>query len=224
MSNAARKARRAQAKKARRAKRKTPKRGAKGRFLKGGGARRAAAAPAAAPRKRRKTSKRKGNRYMAKRKSTRKGKSKGRKTSHRGRRKGGGGRRGFMPAKDDIHLFMGAAAYGWAESKARADKDFVLNKLPKPIDQLGYTGNTALLLWGAGVLTKNKWIQLAARATAAVGIYQLATRGKLYDKGDAQFTLSGYDDDDVVAQIEGANMGALSPDANLPGGFDGGVF
>lgn len=181
--------------------------------------------------------KKKRHHHMAKRKKSKapRKRSRSRKRTHapqhrKSRRRRSSGGRGvinrFMPSRDDMHLMIGAAAYGWIESRSKSDANFILNKLPRPIEQLGWTGNTAIVLWGAAKVTKNKWLGLAARTAAMVAAYQLGARGKLYDKADEHFTLSGGDDDDVVAAIEAGNrqqLGAMDPYAGAAdGGWQGG--
>jgi len=161
-------------------------------------------------RKHRKHRKRKGY-SMAKRK--------GRKAHHRKRqggrrprrsRGGGGGGYGIKPSGDDLKLMGAAALYGYLEGAAKTEQDHPLNKVPKPIDQLGFTGNVALLLWGASVLAKNRYVRLGARGVAMVAAYQMGRRGKLYDKGTDHFTISGWTDDDVADAIE-AHVSGVNP-------------
>lgn len=151
---------------------------------------------------------------MAKRKRTYRRRGRSRSASPRRRRSyrrgGGGGGYGIKPSHDDLKLMAGAGLYGFLEKAAKTDKDHVLNKVPKPVDQLGFTGNTALVLWLLSVATKNPWVRLGARSTAIVATYQLGHRGELFKQSGEFFQISGWGDDDVADAIE-AHVGALDP-------------
>lgn len=133
---------------------------------------------------------------------------------HRRRRSGGGGGGGgygLKPSGDDVKLMGACALYGYLEKASSTEADHLLNKVPKPFDQLGFTGNTALVLWAASVVTKNRWVRLAARGVANVAAYQLGHRGKLFDQSGERFALSGWDDEDVANAIEAASVAGLDP-------------
>ena len=161
--------------------------------------------------KHRRSHKKKGRKHMARKKS------RGRKRSHRSRRSRSRSRRfsgggfGFKPSGDDLKLWGATALYGYLEKASGTDKDHLLNKVPRPIDQLGFTGNTALVLWAGSVLLKNRWLRLAARATAGVAMYQFGHRGKLFDQSGERFALTGWDDDDVARAVEAAQIAGVNP-------------
>lgn len=164
-------------------------------------------------------SKKKKGRPVAKRKRSHARKSKGRKTTRRrttrrrGRRHHGGGGSSFalMPPREDLKLIGACAAVGFVETKAKADPEFFLNKVPKPIDQLGYTGNLALLLRVVAHFSKNKWALLGARAAGNIAAYHIGRMGKPFSSGTQFFTVAGgFSDDDVAAAVEQMNLGALN--------------
>ena len=132
------------------------------------------------------------------------------------RRSSGGGVGSFLPTGDELKLMAGAGLYGYLEGKAKADADFFLNKVPKPIAALGFAGNTALALYIAGHLTRNRWVKLAARSTAMVAAYQIGRKGEAFKSGTDVFSISGYDDDDVARQLEdgGPFVSGLDPNAD----------
>jgi hypothetical protein len=157
-----------------------------------------------------------------KRKSTRRAparRSHARRTRRRGGHRGGGGG-GFAlkPSGDDIKLMAASAGIGFLETKAKADANFFLNKVPKPVNQLGYTGNLALVLWVASHFTKNRWLRLGARAAANITSYHIGRMGKTFSSGAEFFTVSGWSDEEVASVLETASMGALNPEGdNMPG-------
>lgn len=102
-----------------------------------------------------------------------------------------------------------AGGYGWLENKSKADATFFLNKLPKPINQIGFAGNTALALYVAAHFTKNKWVRLLARGTAVVAAYQLGRKGAVFASGTDVFTISGGWEEQA---IEDHLMGHLNPE------------
>jgi len=109
-------------------------------------------------------------------------------------------------------------AVGFLESKAKADDSFFVNKLPKPVDQIGFTGNLALALWVGSHFFKNSWLRLGAKAAAGITVYQLGRMGKAFTSGKDFFTVAGWSDEDVANALE-ANMGALraAGDEGMPG-------
>jgi hypothetical protein len=123
----------------------------------------------------------------------------------------------MMPGRDDMKLWGASAAIGFIETKAKADDSFFLNKLPKPVDALGYTGNFALALWVLSHFFKNNWLRLGARAAAGITAYQLGRMGGAFKSGKDFFTISGWTDDDVSSALE--TMGALraAGDGDMPG-------
>jgi len=115
---------------------------------------------------------------------------------------------------------MGASALvGFVETRAKADASFILNKVPKPVNQLGYTGNLALVLRVLAHYTKNKWALLGARAAANIASYHIGRMGKAFSSGNDFFQISGWTDDDVAQAIQSSiDMGALNPEgAGMPG-------
>lgn len=94
---------------------------------------------------------------------------------------------GIVPPKNELMDMAGAAAYGWAETKAAKEKDFALNKVPKPITALGYAGNVALalrLMYHFGL--KHPAVLHAARGTACVAAYQMGALGRVFEKDEAE--------------------------------------
>jgi hypothetical protein len=134
----------------------------------------------------------------------------------RRRRGGGGGGYGIKPTGDDLKLMAGAALYGYLEKASGTDADHFINKIPAPIDQLGFTGNLALVLWGTSVVMKNRWVRLAARSVANVAAYQLGHRGSLFTQSKERFKIAGWDDDDVASAIE-AHVAGVDPYGSAAG-------
>jgi hypothetical protein len=164
--------------------------------------------------KKHKHKRRKGHHAMARKRKGGKRRSSHRRhtTTHRRRRgrSSTGGGYGIKPSRDDIHMLLASAAWGFGEKNARTNADSVLNKVPKPIDQLGFTGNSALVLWLLSVITKNRWARVGARAVANIAAYQLGHKGTAFSQGGEHFTISGWDDDDVAEAIE-AHVSGISP-------------
>lgn len=129
------------------------------------------------------------------------------KRSHRrGRRRGGGGIFSSSGLSGDVGVIAAGAVYGIAEKKSKEDATFLLNKLPKPIDALGFAGNTALMLYVAGYFTRNRYVKLAARGTATVAAYQMTRKGEAFKAGDEHFAVSG-DDDDLLGDDDMSLLG-----------------
>lgn len=169
---------------------------------------------------------RKGTRHMARRKQRRR-KHHRRHHHRRGRRRasGGGGHGGWMPSSEDLKLFAAGAVIGVAESKAKADANFPLNKIPRPVTALGYTGGTALALWAGGKLIGGaigRYARLGARAAAVAAAYQMGKQG-------AAFTTVAVQGDDWATgderYIDDYTMGALQTEAEQLGvlPFEGSV-
>jgi len=118
-----------------------------------------------------------------------------------------------MPSRSDFELWGAQFGYGWLEGKAKGDPAFFLNKVPEIIPQAGFTGNVALVAWGASHWFRNKWLRLFARATAGITAYQLGRKGVPFNGVKDYFIVSGYDDDDVRQMVDTA-MGALNPDGS----------
>lgn len=135
------------------------------------------------------------------------------RSHRRGRRRsgfGGGGAVGLKPSRDDMHMLLASAAWGFGEKNARTNGESFLNKVPKPVDALGFTGNSALILWLLSVVTKNRWARVGARAVANIAAYQLGHKGTAFAQGGEHFTIQGWDDDDVAEAIE-AHVSGLNP-------------
>lgn len=120
-------------------------------------------------------------------------KSSHRRTHRRRRRGGGGGRGGWIPPREDLHLYAASAGIGYLETAAAADANHVLNKIPRPLAQLGYTGGTALAAWVIAKMTGNKWARLVARASASVAAYQIGRHGGAFADSTKAVTMSGDD-------------------------------
>jgi len=157
-----------------------------------------------------KTKHRKASAPVAKKKSKRRHHH---KKSHRRRSHGGGG--GLVPNRHELYVLAGAAAYGWLESKAAAEPDFILNKIPRPIAQLGYAGNIAL----AGRIInkyafKNEWLQRISNAAGLIAAYKMGKSGALATQADT--VEGGYleGDDD---SLDAPDMGALSAEGEMAG-------
>lgn len=164
--------------------------------------------------KRRKTTRRTTRRRApARRKTTRRR----RRTSH-----GGGGGRGFALVKHDAPNLFLSATYGYLEKKAAADANFALNKVPRPIDALGYTGNIAAMAYLATYLTPNIWVKRSATVIATIAAYKLGKQGEMYKSsdtttiGDAGYEHHGDEtiiDDHIMGALEEeGGMGAVSYD------------
>lgn len=154
-------------------------------------------------------------RHMAKRRVRRRRRSSGRRTTHRRthRRRhggfGGGGGRGIAAVKHDAPNLLLAGLYGVVEKKAAGDDNFILNKIPRPIAALGYTGNIAAALYLATMVTHNKWVRRGASVVATIALYKMGKNGGAFQSSDK--TTIG--DDDYMAGdeqvIDSAMMGAL---------------
>jgi len=174
-------------------------------------------------RKRKTAGKTARRRHVAKRTKHRKSPTR-RVTRRKGgrRRRGGGGGTGYglMPAREDLKLMGASAVIGFLETKAKADANFFLNKVPKPVNQLGYTGNLALVLYVGSHFFKNKWARLGARAAANIASYHIGRMGKPFSSGAEFFSVSGWTDDDVAQAIQN-NLGALGALQSDGGDFPG---
>lgn len=138
-----------------------------------------------------------------------------RRTRRRGASRRGGGTRSLVPDKHELERIAASAGVGWVETKAKGDPNFIVNKLPAPIDALGFTGNLALVLWlGSKFVLKGKgklghYVDVAARSAANIAAYQISRRGAAFAKGTEVFSVAGWDDDDVARAIEANSIGAL---------------
>ncbi len=168
--------------------------------------------------KRRRKHGRRAHKHMARkrRRSHRRHYSKRRRRSG-----GGGGARGWIPPREDLHLYAAAAGIGYLESMAAADANHVLNKLPRPVAQLGYTGGTALAAWVIARLTGNRWARLIARGAAAAASYQMGRHGGLFADSSKAVQMSGEDylGDGTEHIIDDHVMGALDAEGESVDGL-----
>lgn len=165
-----------------------------------------------------KKKRKKRTQHMAKKKKSKGRRSSSRKSTRRSRRRssfGGGGGYALKPSGEQLKRWAVMGLYGYLEKASSTDNDHVLNKVPRPIDQLGFTGNTALILWGLSHVAKNRWLRLAADATAGIASYQFGYRGKLFDQSGERFKIAGWSDADVAQALEdhiqGAQVAGLDP-------------
>jgi hypothetical protein len=106
--------------------------------------------------------------------------------------------------------------YGLAEQKAKTDDSFFLNKVPKPIVALGYTGNIAAILYLATFVTPNAYVRRAARVVATIATYKLGRNGAAFT--DAKVISGPGPDDDMGSDenvIDANMMGALEAEGSL---------
>jgi hypothetical protein len=165
--------------------------------------------------------------HMAKRRR----KSHSKRRHHTARRRsrrggGGGGRAGWVPPREDLHLFAAAGAIGFLESQAAADATHILNRLPRPIAQLGYTGGTAIAAWVVAKLTGNRWARLLARGAASAAAYQMGRHGGMFADSSHAVQMSGEDylSGGEEHMIEDHMMGALESEGSMSGeAFDDAV-
>lgn len=138
--------------------------------------------------------------------------------THRRRRShfGGGGGRGLSAVKADVPRMVAALAYGKIESLAAGDANFLLNKVPRPIKQLGYTGNIAAMLYLATLFSPNKYLRLGASTVATIATYKLGKQGKLYDSAETTTIGADYGGD----MLEGGHGDEQVIDANMMGALD----
>lgn len=158
---------------------------------------------------------RKRSKGMAKKRRSRKGARRTRSRSVSRRRRsggggGGGGGRGFGALKSDATELLIGGLYGVAEAKAKADQTFILNKIPKPVTALGYTGNVAAALYLATYLTPNPYVRKAARVVATIAAYKLGKNGGSFTTSTSD-SIGGDGDDDMGDEniIDANAMGAL---------------
>lgn len=160
------------------------------------------------------TRSRKGH-HMAKRRSKKRGSGR-RRTHHRRRRFGGGGS-GMSALKHDVPKLLAAAIYGKVESLAASDDNFFLNKIPKPITAVGYTGNVALALYLLSMFVKHPYVKMGASTAAVIAAYKIGKQGKLYSSSD-KGSIGEYYDGNMLegtpeAIIDDHTMGALDAEA-----------
>lgn len=176
----------------------------------------------------------KGGHVAKKRKSKKRHHSHGgKRKSHRRRRhhRGGGGGTSTTAI---VPLLAGGAAIGFIEHQMKSDANFVLNKLPTPVAQLGRLGNVTLLAWGAMKLFGGSIpaqvrtiLGHGVRAGATITAYQFMRKqqaGAPFKEGAEVFTISGLPfDRRAEEQLVGDDeMGELEEEVgrHMRGSFD----
>jgi hypothetical protein len=126
----------------------------------------------------------------------------------------GGG--SIIPGVSTSQLYdaLGAAAYGRLEAMARSDASFMLNKLPMPVPQLGFSGHMvvyAYLLAKYGPGEVKKYARYLFNGTLDVFAYQLASKESLFSSGTEMFSISGLHPDARFAggDIEDAQLAGI---------------
>lgn len=111
----------------------------------------------------------------------------------RTRRRSGGGGGGYamMPSKDTMVSWGMSGVYGYLEKAASTDAEALLNKVPKVVPQLGYTGNVAFAAWMLGGFMKQPLLRKFGNSVAHVAAYQIGHKGELFKEAGEQFSLSG---------------------------------
>jgi hypothetical protein len=110
---------------------------------------------------------------------------------------------------------------GLLEKQAKTDATFLLNKIPRPIVQLGYTGGTALALYALSLVAPGslkRYARLGARAAAVAATYQMGKLGGAF----ADVTIAGVGDGEHGHQgehlIDDHVMGALDSEGSAMSG------
>lgn len=161
---------------------------------------------------------RKKGSHMAKRRRTRKvGRARRvyravrrvRRRAHRAHHGSGGS--GLAAIKHDAPRMIAGAIYGRLEASAKADANHMLNKVPKPITAIGYTGNIALALYAASMFVRHPYVRLGASVVATIATYKMGVNGKAFEA----VTLSGEDFLEGDEQMIDAHaMGALEAEGH----------
>jgi hypothetical protein len=152
---------------------------------------------------------------MAKRRRKRSG-GRRRAAPRRGRRSRGhgGGGSGLSAVKHDVPRLIAAGIYGKLEAMATADTNNILNKVPKPLVAVGYTGNIALALYAATYLVKHPYVRLGASVVATIAAYKMGKNGGAFTSSTtvgAAYDGDSMDGDEKV--IDDHVMGALDAEA-----------
>lgn len=136
---------------------------------------------------------------------------------------------GLVPSKPELYDLVGTAAFAAAERKAAAEPDFVINKVPRPIDAIGWAGNLALMA-RIGAFAARKFLPAIAKplrhfATGAghVATYQLMRNGKLFEAGGAAAPWAGPDSAPAAGTAPpAADKKAEAPSSSSPStaGYD----
>lgn len=129
---------------------------------------------------------------------------------------GGGGGYALVPAKHELMSFLASGVYGLTERLAKADANMLLNKVPKPITQLGFSGGIALAARVANHFVRNPMLKLYGDAAAHAAMYQMGRLGTTFTDVNVA-TLSGLegDDDEVAGFIEDNEMHALAGEGDI---------
>ncbi len=114
---------------------------------------------------------------------------------------------------------VASAALGFLESTAAKDANNILNKIPRPIAQLGYTGGTAAALYLANMVFPHPWLRAALAATSDIAAYQMGRQGGMFQAAAAPLTISGFGhgeehvlDDHDIGELADEHVGTLSTD------------
>jgi hypothetical protein len=133
------------------------------------------------------------------------------------RHHGGGSSSGILPNKSELIALAATGVYGFLETKAKADANFLLNKVPKLVPQLGYAGNIALIARVANkFLFRNKYLALLGNAAAHAFMYQVGREGGL-PKDTNVFSIAGDGEDHFMGDgyLEGDELGALAAEGEI---------
>jgi hypothetical protein len=144
---------------------------------------------------------------MAKRKRRATRRAPAKRTQRRGRRTVHRGSGPIAAVKHDMPMMVAGAIYGVIEGKAKEDDAFFLNKLPRPLDALGYTGNVAVMLYLAQAATGNRHVKTLTSAVATIAAYKLGRNKGAFTTADK--TSIGHDHGSDEHVIEDHVMGAL---------------
>lgn len=127
--------------------------------------------------------------------------------------------------------YAGSLGYGFLEAKAKADAGFILNKVPKPITQLGFAGNIALLGHLANkFLVRNRYLQLLVDGAAHATAYQIGRMGGTFSSttisgiGEDDGNYLGLDEREVGALADGYDGDEVGDDGDDIGGEDVGAI
>ena len=123
-----------------------------------------------------------------------------------------------MPNRTEVENLVGSAVYGFLESKAVKEADFLMDSIPRPIEQLGYAGGIALALRVVNSLAlKNRYVGILANAAAHAFMYQVGRAGELPKASKSPATVSGdfLGDDDVGSFLDEHTMGALDAEGSI---------
>lgn len=156
---------------------------------------------------------------IVKKKKTRKAAPAAPKTTRRkaGRRSGSSSMAGLVPSKEEMIDLATATGYGWAEQKALAEADFALNKVPRPVDQIGYTGNIALMSRLAYHFTRWAPFKHLARVTGHIATYHIGRNGGLFPDKTGAATPTPFTPSEPAKEARAAPAAATAPPAATSG-------